>query len=252
MRKFYFPFLFFIVFVKPTNSQVIATFNNDTTKIWDTNYMWNCVLTSKSFFPIVTVSRDTIYITECDTSSSRMLCICKYNSYTSLVGLDTGTYTAVVTRQLYYHTKMPVETADGWIFKDTTINSSEEAGSVTFTLMTTSNLQREIGFYQSGCLNSTDVILEKNIIPNKFAMLTNYPNPFNPSTSIRYTIPKLCHVALSIYNLIGQQITTLVNEKQQAGSYEVNYNMRDLSSGIYICRLSMDGNILSHKIMLLK
>ena len=181
-----------------------------------------------------------------------MLCVCKYNSYTSLVGLDTGTYTAVVTRQLYYHTIIPVETPDGWIFKDTTINSSEEAGSVTFTVMTTPILYSGIGFYQSPCLNSSDVISEKNIIPNKFAMLTNYPNPFNPSTTISYTIPKLCHVTLSIFNLMGQQIATLVNEEQQAGVYEKNYIMRNLSSGIYIIRLSMNGNILSHKIMLLK
>lgn len=116
MKKIYFSIIFFMAFVNLTNSQVIATFNNDTTKIWDTNYLWNCVLTTNSFFPIVTVSRDTIYITECDTSSTRMLCVCKYNSYTSLVGLNTGTYTAVVTRQLYYHIIIPVETPDGWIF----------------------------------------------------------------------------------------------------------------------------------------
>ena len=63
-----------MAFVNLTNSQVIATFNDDTTKIWNTNYLWNCVLTINSFFPIVTVSRDTIYITECDTSSTRIFC----------------------------------------------------------------------------------------------------------------------------------------------------------------------------------
>ena len=76
-------------------------------------------------------------------------------------------------------------------------------------------------------------------------MEQNYPNPFNPSTKIKYTIPNvethrdasLQMVTLKVYDVLGNEVTTLVNEEQSAGNYEVEFNASELSSGIYFYKL---------------
>ena len=91
-----------------------------------------------------------------------------------------------------------------------------------------------------------------NSIRSSFALYQNYPNPFNPSTSIRYRVPSKSHVGLAIYNLVGQQVATLVDEEKQAGSYNVYFYASHLSSGVYVCRLFVGGNVMSSKMILLK
>jgi hypothetical protein len=77
--------------------------------------------------------------------------------------------------------------------------------------------------------------------PQAFALLQNYPNPFNPSTVISYQLPVNSQVTLKVYNLLGQEVATLVNAHQEAGSYTVSFNTNNgaliLSSGVYIYRL---------------
>jgi flagellar hook assembly protein FlgD len=86
------------------------------------------------------------------------------------------------------------------------------------------------------------VVAKKTNIPKQFALSQNYPNPFNPKTVIRYTVRAqnlvpLQHVDLSIYNILGQKVATLVNKKQLAGSYQVEWDASDVSSGVYYYRL---------------
>jgi hypothetical protein len=71
-------------------------------------------------------------------------------------------------------------------------------------------------------------------IPTKFALSQNYPNPFNPVTSIEYQVPSISDVELSIYNILGQKMATLVNKKQPAGSYQIEWDASSYSSGIYL------------------
>jgi len=75
------------------------------------------------------------------------------------------------------------------------------------------------------------------LLPKEFCICQNYPNPFNPTTIIRYQIPKSSFVILSIYDINGRLIETLVNENKNAGYYSVNWNAENLSSGIYIYRI---------------
>jgi len=70
----------------------------------------------------------------------------------------------------------------------------------------------------------TDVEQDQSIIPNEFSLLQNFPNPFNPSTLISYKLREACNVQLKIFNILGNEIETLVNEEKQAGSYEVQFN----------------------------
>ncbi len=75
------------------------------------------------------------------------------------------------------------------------------------------------------------------IIPHTFKLDQNYPNPFNPTTSIRFDIPKMSFVTLKLYNVLGQEIVTLVDEKKEAGKYEVIFDGSKLVSGVYFYRL---------------
>ncbi|MGE5352419.1 MAG: CHRD domain-containing protein [Acidobacteriota bacterium] len=88
--------------------------------------------------------------------------------------------------------------------------------------------------------------------PEKFALEQNYPNPFNPSTSIRFSLPATGLVNLTIYNMLGQRVQTLMNQQMNAGSYEVKFDASALPSGMYIYRLSAGDNISVKKMMLLK
>jgi hypothetical protein len=100
--------------------------------------------------------------------------------------------------------------------------------------------------------HSTDVKSFDNSIPEEFILLPNYPNPFNPSTTIRYALPKSSEVTLTIYDLLGREITTLVNKTQTPGEYAVLWNGQGHPSGIYICHLRAGDFTETRKLVLQK
>jgi hypothetical protein len=89
-----------------------------------------------------------------------------------------------------------------------------------------------------------------NKIPDKFELLQNYPNPFNPNTTINFKIPSSEYVILKVYDVLGREAATLVNENLKAGEYNVNFNAVNLTSGSYFYKLSA-GTISDVKKMLL-
>jgi hypothetical protein len=78
------------------------------------------------------------------------------------------------------------------------------------------------------------------------------PNPFNPVTKINYALPTAAMVDLKVYNVLGQLITTLVNEEKPAGVYEVDFNAADLPSGVYMYRITAGDYVQTKKMLLLK
>ncbi len=77
----------------------------------------------------------------------------------------------------------------------------------------------------------------KDIFPEDYLLFQNYPNPFNPTTIISYQLPSFSNVDLSIYNLLGQKVATLVNERQRAGYHQIEWDAGRFSSGIYFYRI---------------
>jgi hypothetical protein len=88
--------------------------------------------------------------------------------------------------------------------------------------------------------------------PNRFEISQNYPNPFNPATKISYAIPAKSNVSLKVYNLLGQEVATVVNSVQNAGTHEVNFDASQLSSGVYFYTLKAGDFVSTKKMMLLK
>ena len=98
----------------------------------------------------------------------------------------------------------------------------------------------------------TGVALYNNEVPNSFELNQNFPNPFNPATTIRYAIPTGSQVSLVVYNLIGQEVQSLVNEFQNAGAYAITFDASRLSSGTYLYRLSAGTHSEIRKMVLVK
>ncbi|PIW69991.1 MAG: hypothetical protein COW08_04240 [Ignavibacteriales bacterium CG12_big_fil_rev_8_21_14_0_65_30_8] len=80
-------------------------------------------------------------------------------------------------------------------------------------------------------------IIAQNTLPSNFSLMQNYPNPFNPSTVISYQISEISKVSLVIYDILGKEVATLVNEEKNAGIYNVNFSAKSLTSGVYLYRL---------------
>ena len=100
-------------------------------------------------------------------------------------------------------------------------------------------------------LNITDVKGPgtKSGMNDSFELFPNYPNPFNPSTKIRYTISKGSDVKLSIFSILGQEVETLVDGYKPTGTYEETFNAGKLASGMYIYRLDAGGFSMSNKML---
>jgi hypothetical protein len=103
-------------------------------------------------------------------------------------------------------------------------------------------------------------IEDKLITPEEFQLYQNYPNPFNPTTTIKYSIPAVGNehvrsstdVILKVYDILGREVATLVNEVQKPGSYEVQFDASSLTSGVYFYKLQSGSFIKSMKMILLK
>ena len=100
----------------------------------------------------------------------------------------------------------------------------------------------------------SDISSVKNNVnqPTTFMLSQNYPNPFNPSTSIQYTVGSPHYVTLKVYDVLGNEVATLVNEEKPSGSYELEFDAEKLSSGVYYYQLRTGSFIETKKMIYLK
>ncbi len=91
-----------------------------------------------------------------------------------------------------------------------------------------------------------------NEMPTTVSLSQNYPNPFNPTTRIEYAIPKTSHVKLKVFDVMGREVATLVDEVQGSGFKSVQFNASELASGVYLYRLQADGFVFMKKLMVIR
>ncbi|MBE0571883.1 MAG: T9SS type A sorting domain-containing protein [Ignavibacteriaceae bacterium] len=143
-------------------------------------------------------------------------------------------------------------TNDGWIYVGGTVNTDEN-------YVEASNIH-DVGIFAFADPDSiTNLDDDVEGLVNEFVLEQNYPNPFNPSTKIRYTIPNVTlsdvegsFVTLKVYDVLGNEVATLVNEEKTTGSYEVDFNVSGLTSGIYFYKLTAGSFVETKKMILLR
>ncbi len=137
--------------------------------------------------------------------------------------------------------------------------SGIETGDYYLRLIT--NVNEEVDLSLSD-IQLDDVLLEKSnlqernfngeSIPLEYSLEQNYPNPFNPSTTIKYQLPASGNVIIKIYDILGSEVATLVDDFQNEGRYEINFNASKLASGVYLYRLQVNDFVNTKKMILLK
>ena len=112
--------------------------------------------------------------------------------------------------------------------------------------------QSQAGFWQ---MYNQDILLnaeDENFLPIEYKLEQNYPNPFNPLTIIRYSIPERTNVLIKVYDILGSEVITLLNQELDAGWYNLEFNAVEYSSGIYICRMQAGKYISTKKMLMIK
>jgi len=117
------------------------------------------------------------------------------------------------------------------------------------TSMTQSNNRANIQLLLSDITGLNNPVSE---IPSKYDLKQNYPNPFNPVTKISFDIPKQGLVTMKIFDVLGREVKTLINEIKAPGAYSVDFNASELSSGVYFYRLETNGFMDIKRMMLIK
>ncbi|MBK7378979.1 MAG: T9SS type A sorting domain-containing protein [Ignavibacteriales bacterium] len=123
------------------------------------------------------------------------------------------------------------------------IDDNVSAGSYSYRLKQIDN---------DGQFEYSKVIGVSFMKPSEFSLAQNYPNPFNPTTTIQFTLPRAGNVKLTLFNLLGQKIKTLINEYKESGVHTLNFNASDLNSGLYIYKLEANGLVKTRKMTLVK
>jgi hypothetical protein len=98
----------------------------------------------------------------------------------------------------------------------------------------------------------TSVPISAATLPTAFTLQQNYPNPFNPSTTIKFELPKISVVRLSVFDMLGREVSVLVNERKEAGYHEVKFDGSGLSSGVYFYRIQAGSYVETRKLLLLR
>jgi len=162
--------------------------------------------------------------------------------------------------------KMFLTTDNGftWELFAENVNANDSSYEYTLPLITSDQCKvrivdesNDLIFDESDSLFTIDILPSvedyfSDGIPIEYNLSQNFPNPFNPSTTIYYSIPQSSFVTLKVYDILGNEIATLVNEEKPAGSYEVKLSTTTLSSSIYFYRLQASSFVDSKKMLFLK
>jgi hypothetical protein len=183
----------------------------------------------------------------------------EYNRFTSVAGFDSVIITSTAEGVYLFDVKNPVAPVEaghfltGSYFSNVFMNASH---------MLAINLNRVGAYYDDpyeyeGMLELQSPFTQVGEdpvtgIPVLVHLYQNYPNPFNPTTVISYQLPVVSNVRLGVYDLLGREVSVLVNEKKNAGVHEVKFDASGLSSGVYFYRLTAGTFVQARKLLLLR
>ena len=207
----------------------------DTVKVWNTNIDASC---GAKFIASVSLPKDSIIVVEEDTSGQHMVCGCYYDVNASLTGLASGSYQIVIYRQQFKKYQYA---------EDTLIL----VASFSLSIAPGVEQQSSAKISASDCHKAPLSVHQSRAVSN-YVYLTSYPNPFNPTATIRYSIRDAAIVTLDVFDEVGRTVATPVNEKKEAGEYNVQFDGSKLGSGVYFCRLRAGNDQLTNKLVLLK
>lgn len=173
-----------------------------------------------------------------------------YLSYCILSTMDTllFVYTGSMTKGIFVSSDLGIT----W----TQVNDSVFAGRAVHSMVATKKYLvagTDNGAWRARIADVVTAVNEApHQLPTEFGLHQNYPNPFNPSTTISFMIPRTAVVVLKVYNILGQEVATLVNERRVAGEYRVRFDGKILPSGVYFYRLSSEGFISTKRMQIIK
>lgn len=110
----------------------------------------------------------------------------------------------------------------------------------------------EIGFWYLAGGSITKVDQLSNTLPTEYRLDQNYPNPFNPSTTFRFALPRRSSVVLKIFDVLGQEVMSVLEANLQPGEHKVVFDAKALASGVYFCRLQAEGFVSTKRLSLLR
>jgi N-acetylneuraminic acid mutarotase len=182
-----------------------------------------------------------------------------YDTYSFLIGGDTNT-TAVKNDKVYRYN------VNGNVWKPVITSNPNPVSNIMngVTIKCINDTVRifQPGGYNAASLGTNNLVItgcgtvtgigNVNAIPKEYSLLQNYPNPFNPSTNIEFNLPKNDYVEIKLYDMLGKEVTTLVNGEFSAGNHKVSLNLSYLSSGTYFYRMSSGSFIDTKKLTLMK
>jgi hypothetical protein len=236
-------FISFLVLISSSaacalDDSLFVSFFGDTVKVWNTRVHENCA--ARFAFSIVFLDSSDIVITECDTVRGKANCDCIFDLRVSFVSLIPANYTVTVYRQYLKQYGYSV---------DTTIL----IGSTSFVLANFTPLPAfSISRYQSPCGGVPVAVKEERPATSKEEPISNFPNPFNPSTDVRFTIATFGAAELRVYDVLGHEVTTLVDKSLTPGEYTIHWDAANFPGGVYFYRLVAEGHARSGRMMLLK
>ena len=170
-----------------------------------------------------------------DTSSNHARCDCYFTLRTTVLGLSASTYHGI-----FYFRELKKYWP--WLPNDTTWAYS----SIDFTVSQVPASAPVFTFRQSTCNGSLETVqLPMHPIVPDGLHLSIYPNPFNPETTIEYTVVQTHRVSISVFNVLGQRVADLVDEPQSPGIYRIRFSSGSHATGTYICRLQVGTQVIS-------
>ena len=184
-----------------------------------------------------------------------------YISRTTNGGVNWVTSNSQIANNIYFNNNM-----EGVYSSNSTLMKTTDGGSSWFNSnINGNNIQGlcangkdlyvvgDYGMIMKGTdIFTTGIQNEGNIIPDKYFLNQNYPNPFNPTTKISFALPKAGQVTIKVFDVLGKEIETLVNESLKPGTYEAAFDGSNYPSGVYFYRLTSDGFVETKRMVLIK